>query len=112
MELNHTNREFSGHKNIKAIDAAAIPHLQTILNRWLPDGRNTGSEYIALNPLREDRHRGSFKINILTGKWSDFATDDKGHGAVSLAAYIFNISKQEAAGNLAKMLCLKEVDDD
>jgi hypothetical protein len=78
----------------------------SILWRWLPNGRLIGNEYEALNPRRSDRRPGSFKINIRTGQWSDFATGDKGGDIISLAAYIFNLTQFQAASKLAQMLGL------
>jgi hypothetical protein len=69
--------------------------------RWLPDGQVEGQEYVARNPLRADRHRGSFKVNLRTGRWADFATGDRGGDPVSLAAYLFGLSQTEAARRLA-----------
>lgn len=37
-----------------------------------------GDEYWTRNPLRGDSSVGSFSINVNTGLWSDFATDEKG----------------------------------
>ncbi len=87
-----------------AINEAALPLLSSLLNRWCPDGRIEGHEYIALNPTRADDHPGSFKVNISTGKWADFATGDKGGDVVSLAAYLAGTSQVEAALSLAEML--------
>ena len=78
--------------------------LPNLLNRWLPDGRIIGAEYVARNPTRDDRKPGSFSINMRTGKWADFATGDKGGDVVSLAAYLAGIRQVEAAERLAIML--------
>jgi len=43
---------------------AAARHSETILRRWLPDGRIDGHEWIARNPKRADRKPGSFKVNF------------------------------------------------
>ena len=85
-------------------DILALPHLPHLLRHWLPDGRIQGDQYIALNPTRDDRNPGSFQINVRNGLWADFATDDKGKGAVSLASYLFDINQQDAI-----QLILKEV---
>ena len=58
------------------------------IREWLPDGRQDGHEWIARNPTRHDEHIGSFRINIDTGVWSDFATSDAGSDPVSLYAYL------------------------
>jgi hypothetical protein len=86
------------------VNEAALKVLPSLLKRWLPDGRLEGSEYIAINPTRDDRRPGSFKINVRTGKWADFATGDAGHGAICLAAYLFGISPSTAAAELTNML--------
>jgi putative DNA primase/helicase len=61
---------------------------------------------VALNPTRTDRRLGSFKINIRTGRWADFATGDKGGDPISLVAYLEGVSQAEAARRLARMLGL------
>ena len=83
------------------INAAAMAALPELLARWLPSGRREGKEWVALNPTRTDRHLGSFRINLRTGVWADFATNDRGGDAVSLAAYIFQMQQSEAAEKLA-----------
>lgn len=86
------------------INDAARANLLLILKRWLPGGQKWGSEYVAFNPRRADRHLGSFRINLRTGRWADFATDDKGGDVISLAAFLFGLSQIEAARRLADML--------
>ncbi len=90
--------------DFEAINRAALASLPTLLRRWLPDGRIVGHEFEARNPRRADRRPGSFKVNVNTGKWADFATGDKGGDVVSLAAYLSGIGKAEAARALADML--------
>jgi hypothetical protein len=94
-----------------AINRAALAVLPTLLRRWLPDGRVDGSEYIALNPRRPDRHLGSFLINLRTGRWADFAIDTaRGGDPVSLAAYLRGIGQTEAAARLGSMLGIEAHD--
>jgi len=85
-----------------AVNAAALCELWPLVARWLPDGRREGREYVALNPRRHDRSLGSFKINLVTGRWADFAGDARGSDVISLAAYLFDISQIEAARRLAR----------
>jgi hypothetical protein len=87
-----------------AVNGAALAALPAVLGRLLPGGRRDGPEYVALNPRRADRHLGSFRINLRTGKWADFATGDRGGDPVSLTAFIENKSQVEAARLLARML--------
>lgn len=75
-----------------------------ILHHLLPNGRKQGCEYVALNPTRVDRNLGSFRININTQKWADFATEDRGSDLVSLWAYVRNINQVEAATQILKLL--------
>ena len=86
------------------VNRAALAALPELLARWLPRGRRERLEYVALNPTRYDRHLGSFRINLRTGQWSDFATGDKGGDPVSLAAYLSRLTQREAAEKLAGML--------
>jgi hypothetical protein len=86
------------------INALALSVLPALLNRWLPDGVLRGREYTARNPKRADRRAGSFKINIRTGRWADFATGDKGGDVVSLASYLFGLKQSEAKQRISEML--------
>jgi hypothetical protein len=86
------------------VNRAALGALPALLARWLPDGRQIAGEYVARNPRRADRHPGSFKINLQTGRWGDFATGEKGGDPVSLAAYLAGLSQAEAARELARTL--------
>ena len=90
--------------NFDAINRVALANLTALLRRWLPNGRVIGSEYIARNPLRDDRHLGSFKINISTGRWGDFACGAAGGDVVSLLAYLLGAPQREAAVRLATEL--------
>jgi DNA primase len=92
--------------DFETINRAALPVLPAILNRLVPGGKILGREYTALNPTRADRRPGSFKVNLRTGRWSDFATGDKGGDPVSLCAYVEGVSQAEAARRLARMLGL------
>ena len=89
-----------------AIKHAALQQALPLLNEWLPNGHLEGDEYVACNPTRADQSPGSFKINIKTGVWSDFATDDKGGDLISLFAYVRGISQGDAALELAGRLGL------
>jgi len=87
-----------------AINRAALARWEDILRRWLPDGRIEGHEYVALNPRRGDQRLGSFKINLSTGLWGDFAIGAAGGDPVSLAAYLADTDQLTAARELAAML--------
>ncbi len=91
--------------NFKAVNEAALSKIKTLVTQWLPSGQFDGPEYVALNPNRADRKLGSFRINCITGKWSEFALDGvHGTDVVSYYAYIFNLSQGEAGKELASLL--------
>ena len=90
----------------ETVNRAALAALPAVLTRLVPGGKILGHEYVALNPTRNDRRPGSFKVNLRTGRWGDFATGDRGGDPVSLVAYLENASQAEAARRLARMLGL------
>jgi len=73
------------------------PYISTLIQSILPQGKRVGSEWMALNPTRHDRKAGSFKINLHTGRWSDFATGDSGGDLISLASYLYAMTPVDAA---------------
>jgi len=89
---------------IQEVASIAKGRINAILAQWLPGGKREGDEYLPLNPNRADSKPGSFSINIRTGAWSDFATDDKGGDMVALVAYLDGVSQGEAAKTLAGFL--------
>lgn len=66
---------------------------------WLPNGREDNGEWVALNPTREDKQAGSFKVNLRTGAWIDNATDDRGGDAISLYAFLHQSQCSQAASS-------------
>ena len=96
--------------DFRRIADAALARADAVARRWLSDGRRDGAEWISRNPTRADRKRGSFKVNLRTGKWGDFATGDRGGDLVSLAAYLFKLSQAEAALKVADMLGVNPYD--
>lgn len=86
------------------IACQALKSSEFIVRRWLPEGCRQGTEWVSRNPRRNDHRPGSFKINLATGRWGDFATEDAGSDLISLAAYLFGLSQGEAATRVAEML--------
>ena len=86
------------------IASAALSSAETIVTRWLPDGRREGREWVARNPTRNDGRLGSFKVNLQSGRWGDFSSNDRGGDLISLAAFIFNLKQDEAARSVAEMV--------
>lgn len=94
----------TGPIDFSRVNAAALRNSDAVVRGLLPDGRRDGSEWIARNPHRADRKLGSFKINLGTGRWGDFATGDAGGDLVSLAAFVARLNQREAAIRLAESL--------
>jgi hypothetical protein len=101
MTSSKVHRPKVGYRRIAAM---ALPQLPRLVPGWLRDGRRIGVEWVARNPTRNDSTLGSFKINLHTGRWADFATGDKGGDAISLLAYLRGTSQSEAAVMLAREL--------
>jgi hypothetical protein len=90
--------------NFQEINKASLQRGQWILNRILPSGRAVGSEWVSVNPKRRDTSPGSFKVNLCTGRWADFATGDSGGDLISLIAYLNEVSQLSAAKKLSEIL--------
>jgi hypothetical protein len=88
----------------RRIAEAAAASAPSVVVQWLPNGKRIAHEWVALNPTRVDNRPGSFKINLRTGAWADFATGDRGGDLISLAAYIFRLEQSEAALRIASMI--------
>lgn len=88
--------------DFQAINRVALFRLQELCARWLPGGRKEGDEW-ACGDLTGKPGR-SCKVNLVTGKWADFAADVSGGDVISLTAAIHNLSQGEAARRLADML--------
>jgi hypothetical protein len=94
----------SRHIAFRRIADVALSYADELVRRWLPDGKRDGAEWVAINPTRADRRPGSFKVNLATGRWSDFATGDAGGDLIALAAYLFSLDQAEAARKIAAAL--------
>tara|TARA_R110000824_G_scaffold118960_15_gene272340 strand:- start:31840 stop:32148 length:309 start_codon:yes stop_codon:yes gene_type:complete len=88
----------------RRIADAALSHANTIVPRWLSDGRREGHEWVVRNPKRNDHKPGSFKVNLQTGRWGDFSSGDKGGDLIALAAFLFSLNQADAAKRIADML--------
>jgi hypothetical protein len=96
----------SRNLDFRSVSRASLRYLPLLVLRWLPDGRREGNEWVARNPTRSDRKAGSFKINLQTGRWADFATGERGGDVISLAAYLHGLSQLAAANKISEMLGL------
>ncbi len=92
--------------DFRLVAERALSAVDSVLARWLPNGKRQGGEYVVTNPTRADNSPGSFSVNLASGKWADFAEDSKGGDLVSLIAYLEGVSQKEAAQILADFLNL------
>ena len=82
-----------------------IPAAPMLISRWLPQGKRVGNEWVATNPTRADSRPGSFKINLLTGVWADFATGETGGDMMDLHQYLFGGDPLNAAKEVRHPWC-------
>lgn len=99
-------RTFRSAVDFARVASVARSHALAVCQRLLPGGRVVGGEYLALNPKRDDCSLGSFRVNLRTGRWADFANGERGGDLISLAAFLFDLSQAEAARRLADLLAI------
>lgn len=88
----------------KEIASQALSSIDHLLSLWLPGGKHASGEYKAINPNRADNKTGSFSINLRSGVWSDFATNDAGGDLISLYAYLHGLEQVDAAIEVADLI--------
>jgi hypothetical protein len=103
-KLARSNQRLPEHISYSSVHQMALPRALELCQQLLPGGRKAGNEYLALNPKRADRSIGSFRINLRTGKWADFATTDRGGDFISLVAWLYGLRQSEAAVRLTSLL--------
>jgi hypothetical protein len=95
--------------DFETVRTVALRNAIDICELSLPGGRVVGVEYVVKNPKRVDRRAGSFKINLRTGQWADFATNERGGDLIALVAWRYDLSQSEAARRLASFYSLEAV---
>ena len=98
--LDPSYSEISANPKIdfQSLNEKALLQVEHLLEEFLPDGELKGNEYVVCNPKRDDTSPGSFSINVVTGKWKDFAVDDaQGGDLISLVAYVKDLTQTRAA---------------
>lgn len=86
---------------------SALSRVDAVVMEFIPNGKRVGTEWIALNPNRNDKNLGSFKVSLRTGKWADFATNITGGDLISLVAYVQDLSNADAAHVLSQKFGLE-----
>lgn len=86
----------TGKLDFRAIAQAALAIADRLVPEWLPNGRRDGHEW-RCGSVRGEAGR-SLAVNLNTGVWSDFSSDDqKGGDLIALYAAIFHNDNQGAA---------------
>lgn len=87
------------------IEGMLLPRIADLCARLAPDGVRAGHEWQALNPTRADGRRGSFSINLHTGKWADFAADKRGSREFPCLALIQYLAvRDDSPGGFGKAI--------
>lgn len=81
--------------DFEGLSASLLARAESLLPSWLPAGKRRGNEFVVGN-LAGDAG-DSLSINLKTGIWKDFASDEGGGDLVSLYAAINQIGQAEAA---------------
>jgi predicted P-loop ATPase len=79
--------------------------IESLVKHLLPNG-NGYPEWKSINPTRDDKRAGSFQVNLQSGMWIDFATDEGGD-ILDLYVYIKGCSISEAYDSLDNNIELK-----
>lgn len=93
--------------NFKALADALLPMVDTLVPQWLPGGHRNGPEWKCGSLAGEAG--SSCSVNMVTGQWADFASDDRGTDLLSLYAAIQCQSMATAAVQIARQLGLESV---
>lgn len=85
-----------------AISAAALSAADRLVPGWLSQGKRAGHEWKCGSLSGEPGD--SLSVNLRTGAWADFATEDRGGDLISLLAAVRGIKQGEAAREIAREL--------
>ena len=91
-----------GRIDFDALSRALLDAADRLVPQWLPNGRREGHEW-ACGDLHGEKGN-SAKVNLKTGLWCDFATDERGGDLISLYAAVFNLEQIDAARQLDEQM--------
>lgn len=86
---------------------ALLPMAYELVAEWLPGGVVRGHEWVC-GSLAGGKGT-SCSVNLTTGEWGDFSSDDKGRDLLSLYKAIHGITMAKACVELARKLGLESV---
>lgn len=91
----------------KDLADALLDRIEALVPAWLPGGARNGHEYVC-GSLQGGKG-SSCSVNMTSGKWADFASDEKGGDLVSLYAAAHGLGMGKAALAVARDEGLEDV---
>lgn len=91
----------------EALADALLARAESLVAAWLPGGVKRGHEYVCGSLYGGTGT--SCSINLVTGQWADFSTDQKGGDLISLYAEIHGLTMGKAAVQVARDEGLEDV---
>lgn len=93
--------------NFAALNEALLGRAEALVPMWLPGGAQRGHEYTCAG--LSGGKGSSCSVNLRTGAWADFATEEKGGDLVSLYAAIHGLDQGRAAVQVARDYGLESI---
>ena len=93
--------------NFKALADALVSQAAMLVPSWLPGGVQRGHEYVCAS--LSGGTGSSCSVNLNSGQWGDFSSDEKGGDLISLYAAVHGLSMGKAAVQLAHEMGLEAV---
>ena len=90
-----------------ALADALLSRAETLVPAWLPGGRRNGHEYVCGS--LQGGSGSSLSVNMTTGQWADFASDERGGDLVGLYAACHGLTMGKAALTVARDEGLEDV---
>lgn len=90
-----------------ALAEALLASADRLVPLWLPDGERRGHEYVC-GSLSGGKG-SSCSVNLVNGRWGDFASGEQGGDLLALYAAIHNLSQAKAAVQVAREEGLESV---
>lgn len=81
---------------------ALLQRAHVLVPQWLPGGTQRGNEWVCADLTGGEGK--SCSVNLNTGRWADFSSDESGGDLVSLYAAIHNLNQGQAAVRLMRDL--------
>lgn len=91
----------------KELADALLARADSVVPAWLPGGRFNGHEYVCSS--LSGGEGSSLSVNVRSGQWADFASDEKGGDLLSLYAAVHGLTMGKAALQVARDEGLEDV---